>query len=144
MDDLDDCKKCCVLRFLLDILSTNLIACDRDIACVQVSDAVDMEGGLIFGWVGHGYLVEKLVFVLGDDVDDRCSINVGPIGFGIDGDEDNFVLGLQVVDGAITAAFAFLDIAVFETDFVDDRFDAFDAIAGGFALEELVDKGLEV
>ena len=97
MDDLDDREKGGILGFLVDILSTNLIACDRDIACVEVADAIDVEGGLVFGLVGHSSLVEELVFVLGDDVDDRCGVNIGLIGFGIDGNEYNFVLGFQII-----------------------------------------------
>ena len=75
------------------VLDANLISCDRDIARVEIADAVDVESGLVFGLVSHDALVEKLVFVLGDDVDDGCGINVGPIRFGIDSDEDDFVLG---------------------------------------------------
>ena len=126
------------MGFWLDVLNANLIACDRDIACVEVADPIDVEGWLIFGLVGHGSLVEELIFVLSDDVDNRCGVNVVAVGFRVNGNEYNFVLRFQVVKGAITTAFAFFDIAVFETDFVDDRFDAFDAIARSFALNQLV------
>lgn len=115
-----------------------MIACDRDIACVKVADAINVEGGLGFGWVGHGSLVEELIFVLSDDVDNRCGVDVVAVGFRVDGNEYNFVLRFQVVKGAITAAFAAFDIAIFETGFVDDRLDAFDAIARSFALNQLV------
>ena len=74
-------EKCGVLGLLLSVLDADLIACDRDIACVEVADAVDVEGGLVFGLICHEWLVEKLVFVLGDDVDDRCGVDVSPIGF---------------------------------------------------------------
>ncbi len=93
------------------------------------------------GWFG-GWLVEELFFVLGNDIDDCCGINVTAIGFGVDSDEDYFVLGFEVVEDTITAAFASLDIAVFEADFVDDRFDTLNTIAGGFSLEKLVDQRL--
>ena len=122
-----------------------MIACDRDIACVQVADAINVEGGLGFG-VGHGSLVEELIFVLSDDVDNRCGVDVVAVGFRVDGNEYNFVLRFQVVKGAITAAFASFDIAIFDTGFVDDshsgrlcqRLDALDSIARSFALNQLV------
>ena len=115
-----------------------MIACDRDIACVKVADAINVEGGLVFGLISHGSLVEELIFVLSDDVDNRCGVDVVAVGFRVDGNEYNFVLRFQVVKGAITAAFAFFDIAIFETDFVDDRLDALDSIARSFALNQLV------
>ena len=70
------------------VLVADLIACDCDITRVQISDAVDVKCWL----VGYEWLVEELVFVLGDDVDDRCSTNVGLIRFGIDSDKDDFIL----------------------------------------------------
>lgn len=42
------------------ILDADLIACDRDISCVEVSDAIYVESRLIFGLIRHGRLVEEL------------------------------------------------------------------------------------
>ena len=73
-----------------------------------------------------------LTFILGDRVFNYFVANVRAIGLGVDGDEDDAVFGSEVVNDTVAAAFAFLDAAVFETNFEDGVLDSRDAIARQF------------
>lgn len=64
------------------------------------------------------------------------------IRFGIEVKEDNSSWGQTLVDDAIAPTFAFANVAVFDTDFVDHVISkARDAIAGKIAILQLLDQG---
>lgn len=70
---------------------------------------------------------------MADGFRDRLIGYVGLIGFGVEGDEDDGGLGLQVVDNSITAAFPFFNITVFEANFENGEIESLNAIAGGLS-----------
>lgn len=70
---------------------------------------------------------------MADGFRDRLIGYVGLVGFGVEGDEDDGGLGLQVVDNSITAAFPLFNITVFEANFENGEIESLNAIAGGLS-----------
>ena len=70
-----------------------------------------------------------MLFVLGDLVFDYFSITISEVGLEVDRCEDDSVSSFDVVDDTIATTFAFLDLAVFETDLENGVVHACNAIA---------------
>jgi hypothetical protein len=98
---------------------------------------------------GLGSLIGRRSFVgvgleVFDNVADVFGGDVYLIGFGVDVKQDDNFGGEDLVDDAIATAFAFADVTIFGADFEDGVTNAGDLVAGGFALFELGDEGLNV
>ncbi len=86
----------------------------------------------------------NLLFVLLDNGCNDFSVDIREIGFGIDGCKNNSFSSFEIIDHSIAAAFAFLDLAIFQPNFEDSVAHASDSIARAFTCLKLCDQRLEV
>ncbi len=85
-----------------------------------------------------------MLLVLRDRVLDHLGINISEIGLGVDRCKNDSVNSFDVVNDTIATTFAFLDIAVFETDFEHGVVYSRDAIARKLTRLKLLDQGLKI